>query len=108
MKIGIAAPLSLASVNGGVRTQVLQTAHHLRLLNVDLEFIQFNQEHFNYDLVHVFAASPETIGIAHQIKSIETLRLYHYRFLLKEWHLLWDKEYVQISESSLKFVEMPI
>ena len=41
MKIGIAAPLSLASVNGGVRTQVLQTAHHLRLLNVDLEFIQF-------------------------------------------------------------------
>lgn len=69
MKIGIAAPLSLASVNGGVRTQVLQTAHHLRLLNVDLEFIQFNQEHFNYDLVHVFAASPETIGIAHQIKS---------------------------------------
>ena len=69
MKVGIAAPLSLASVNGGVRTQVLQTAHHLRLLNVDLEFIQFNQEHFNYDLIHVFAASTETIGIAHQIKS---------------------------------------
>lgn len=68
MKIGIAAPLSLASVNGGVRTQVMQTAHHLKLLNVDLEFIQFNQEHFNYDLVHVFAASPETIGITHQTK----------------------------------------
>lgn len=54
MKVGFAAPLSLAAVNGGVRTQVMQTAHHLRLLGVDVEFIHFDQQHFDYDLVHIF------------------------------------------------------
>ena len=66
MKIGIAAPLSLAAVNGGVRTQVLQTAHHLGLLGLEIEFIRFNQLQYDYDLVHVFCATPETIGIAKQ------------------------------------------
>lgn len=69
MKVGFAAPLSLAAVNGGVRTQVMQTAHHLRLLGVDVEFIHFDQQHFDYDLVHIFSASPETIGIAKQTVS---------------------------------------
>lgn len=66
MRIGFAAPLSLAAVNGGVRTQVMQTALHLRDLGVDIEFIHFDQPYFNYDLVHVFSAGVETIGIAKQ------------------------------------------
>ncbi len=66
MKVGIAAPLSLAAVNGGVRTQVNQTFKHLKALGVDVEFIHFDQSHFDYDIVHVFVASPETVGIARQ------------------------------------------
>ncbi len=69
MKVGFAAPLSIAAVNGGVRTQVMQTARHLSLLGVDVEFIHFDQQQFDYDLVHVFSASPETIGISKQTVS---------------------------------------
>jgi glycosyltransferase involved in cell wall biosynthesis len=69
MKVGIAAPLSLAAVNGGVRTQVTQTAQHLKSLNVEVEYIHFDQINFDYDLIHVFSASPETIGIAKQAVS---------------------------------------
>lgn len=69
MKIGIAAPLSIASVNGGVRTQVLQTAKYLSELGADVEFIHFDQSKFDYDIVHIFSASPETIGIAKQTVS---------------------------------------
>jgi glycosyltransferase involved in cell wall biosynthesis len=69
MKIGIAAPLSLAAVNGGVRTQVLQTAFYLEQLGQEVEFIHFDQTHFEYDLVHVFSASPETIGIARKVNE---------------------------------------
>ncbi len=69
MKIGIAAPLSIAAVNGGVRTQVLQTAKYLSQLDVEVEFIHFDQTQFDYDLVHVFSASPETIGIAKLVKD---------------------------------------
>ena len=66
MKVGFAAPLSMAAVNGGVRTQVLQTAHHLKLLGLEVDYIHFDQKQFDYDIVHVFSAGPETIGIAKQ------------------------------------------
>ncbi len=66
MKVGIAAPLTVAAVNGGVRTQIMQTTNHLRLLGIDVEFIHFDQKHFDYDLVHIFVANSETIGIAKQ------------------------------------------
>jgi len=67
MKIGIAAPLSIALVNGGVKTQVLQTTKHLKNIGLDVEFIHLDQTHFDYDLVHVFAAGPETVGISKQV-----------------------------------------
>ncbi len=69
MKIGIAAPLSLAAVNGGVRTQVTETVRHLRGIGVDVEIIQSDSSHFDFDLVHLFSASTETIGIAKQVKN---------------------------------------
>lgn len=64
MKVGIAAPLSIAGVTGGVRTQVFQTVRHLQELGADVEIIRADQTQFNYDLVHVFSAGPETLGIA--------------------------------------------
>ena len=67
MKVGIAAPLTVAAVNGGVRTQIMQTTHHLRLLGIDVEFIHFDQQHFDYDLIHIFVANSETISIAKQV-----------------------------------------
>lgn len=67
MTVGIAAPLSIAAVTGGVKTQVFQTVHHLRELGVEVEFINLEQTRFDYDLVHVFTASPETLGIAKQV-----------------------------------------
>ncbi len=69
MNVGIAAPLSLAAVNGGVRTQVLQTVHHLRLLGIKAEIIRSDHDHFDFDIVHIFSATPENIGIAKQAKN---------------------------------------
>ena len=64
MKVGIAAPLSIAGVTGGVRTQVFQTKEHLQKLGIDAEIIRADQSHFDYDLVHLFSAGPDTLGIA--------------------------------------------
>ncbi|MBO6793288.1 MAG: glycosyltransferase [Balneolaceae bacterium] len=69
MKIGIAAPLSLAAVNGGVRTQVTETVRHLEALGINVEIIHSDTSHFDFDLVHIFSASTETIGIAKQVKN---------------------------------------
>ncbi len=63
MKVGFIAPLGIAAVNGGVRTQALQTAEALRKLNVEIEFISPWQEGIQANIVHVFAAGPETLGI---------------------------------------------
>ncbi|MCR9131964.1 MAG: glycosyltransferase family 4 protein [bacterium] len=69
MRIGIAAPLSLAAVNGGVRTQILKTSEHLKQLGISVEIIHSDHVHFDFDLVHIFSSSPETIGIAKQVKN---------------------------------------
>ena len=63
MKVGLIAPLSIAAVNGGVRTQALQTAKHLKKLGVEIEFISPWQESLQVDLAHVFVAGPDTLGI---------------------------------------------
>ncbi len=63
MKIGFIAPLSIAAVNGGVRTQTHQTAQHLQELGVEVDFISPWQTSLEVDLVHIFTASPETLGI---------------------------------------------
>lgn len=63
MKVGFIAPLSIAAVNGGVRTQAHQTAQHLENLGVEVEFISPWQTSLDVDLVHIFTASPETLGI---------------------------------------------
>lgn len=63
MKVGFIAPLEIAAVNGGVRTQALQTAKGLKSLGVEVEFISPWNQSLNVDLVHVFVAGPSTLGM---------------------------------------------
>ena len=63
MKVGFVAPLGIAAVNGGVRTQALNTADALRKLGVEIEFISPWQEQIQADIIHVFVAGPATLGI---------------------------------------------
>lgn len=63
MKVGFIAPLGIAVVGGGVRTQALQTAEALEKLNIEVDFVSPWQEGIQADIVHVFVAGPETLGI---------------------------------------------
>lgn len=63
MKAGFIAPLGIAAVNGGVRTQALQTASHLEKLGVEVQFISPWSDSLDVDLVHIFVAGPDTLGI---------------------------------------------
>lgn len=70
MKIGFIAPLGIAAVNGGIRTQALQTAKHLQQLGIEIEFINPWQDQLNVDLVHVFSAGPGTLGIISRVAEL--------------------------------------
>lgn len=70
MKIGFIAPLEITAVNGGVRTQALQTASELEKIGVKVEFISPWQTSFDVDLVHVFVAGPSTIGILNRCSEL--------------------------------------
>lgn len=63
MTVGFIAPLGIAAVNGGVRTQALQTAGALNKLNVEINFVSPWQESLEVDIAHVFVAGPDTLGI---------------------------------------------
>ncbi len=71
MKIGFIAPQSIAIINGGVRTQALMTAHHLKNLEVDIHFISPWDDISNVDadIFHVFSASTETLGVISRLKE---------------------------------------
>lgn len=69
MNIGFIAPQSIAAVNGGVRTQALMTAKHLKDLGVNISFVS-PWEHLSskkIDAFHVFTASPENSGIVSRL-----------------------------------------
>ena len=72
MKIGFVAPLGIALVNGGVRTQALQTASALTKLGVEVEFISPWQKSVDVDLVHIFIAGPDTLGIISRFSELGT------------------------------------
>ncbi len=63
MKVGFIAPLGIALVNGGVRTQALQTAASLKNLGLDIEFISPWTKKVDVDLMHIFVAGPDTFGV---------------------------------------------
>ncbi len=70
MKVGFIAPLEITAVNGGVRTQALQTANELSKLGVEIEFISPWQKSLDVDLVHIFVAGPSTIGILNRCSEL--------------------------------------
>ena len=70
MKVGFIAPIGIATVNGGVRTQVLQTAAALQTLGVEIQFLSPWQDSFDVDLVHVFVASIDNLGILNRCSEL--------------------------------------
>ncbi|MBO6524497.1 MAG: glycosyltransferase family 4 protein [Balneolaceae bacterium] len=70
MKVGFVAPLGIAAVNGGVRTQALQTAEALGKLNVEVDFVSPWQEGIEVDITHVFVAGPDTLGILRRCSEL--------------------------------------
>ncbi len=70
MKVGFVAPLSIAAVNGGVRTQALKTAEHFDKNEVHVSYINPWQEELDVDLIHVFSAGPETLAIIQKASDL--------------------------------------
>ncbi len=62
MKVGIVAPLSIAVVNGGIRTQASKTAEYLAKAGVDCTLLSpwTSVEKADLDVVHVFSSGTET------------------------------------------------
>jgi len=71
MKIGFIAPNSIAAVNGGLRTQALFTAKHLKELDVEVVFISpwDDISQLDIDIFHVFSASMENFGIVSRLRE---------------------------------------
>lgn len=69
MKVGYLAPLSISVVNGGLRNQALQTIHHVQDLGIQPFLISPWKiiKPDSMDLVHVFGATVENIGLMKQL-----------------------------------------
>ncbi|MEX0609093.1 MAG: glycosyltransferase family 4 protein [Balneolaceae bacterium] len=72
MKVGYIAPTSIAAVNGGVRTQALNTIEHVKQLDVETVLLSSwsKIEEEKLDLIHIFAATIENVGISDSLKSL--------------------------------------
>ena len=71
MKVGYVAPMSIAAVSGGLRTQALQTIKHIKDFGTDPVLITpwDDIKNLHVDLIHVFGASIENVGIIDQIHA---------------------------------------
>lgn len=71
MKVGYVAPMSIAAVNGGLRNQALNTISQVRELGIEVVHLSpwKDLSDQNLDLVHVFGASVENVGIINQLAS---------------------------------------
>ena len=74
MKVGFIAPMSIAAVNGGLRTQALQTIKYLKNLGVEaIEISPWTDiQNLNCTLFHVFGATIENAGIVKALSASET------------------------------------
>jgi len=72
MRVCLVAPLSVAAVNGGVRRQAFKTGEELEKLGIDVYYLNPWKpvEDEEFDLAHVFLASPETLGIAERLHQL--------------------------------------
>ncbi|MTI88007.1 MAG: glycosyltransferase [Balneolaceae bacterium] len=73
MKVGYIAPMSIAAVNGGLRNQALCTIGEVKKLGVNTQEITpwTSIENRPPDLVHIFGATVENIGIAKNLQALE-------------------------------------
>lgn len=71
MNVGYVAPVSISVVNGGLRTQALQTIHHVQEHGVNPTLISAwdSIDPTSLDLVHIFGASVENLGLITQIQK---------------------------------------
>lgn len=71
MKVGYVAPMSIAAVNGGMRNQAFNTISKVRELGIEVVQLSPWEDVFDQDLdlVHIFGASVENVGIVNQLKS---------------------------------------
>ena len=71
LNILVFAPQSTALVNGGVRRQMLETVEGLRALGQRVEIASPDgfEKPQDYDVVHLFAASPESLATARILKA---------------------------------------
>ncbi|MGN8226480.1 glycosyltransferase family 4 protein [Gracilimonas sp. BCB1] len=72
MRVGYVSPMSIAAVNGGLRNQALQTTKHITSFGAEPYLISpwDDIKEMDLDLVHVFGASIENVGIVDQIKAM--------------------------------------
>lgn len=72
MKVGYVAPMSIAAVNGGIRTQALSTIEHIEAFDVQPVLLSpwDDLQKLELDLVHVFGASIENVGIVDQVHAL--------------------------------------
>ena len=68
-RIGMLAPTSISLVNGGVRTQINQTAEALQRLGHDIIWVHSGENLPAIDILHVFVASSEHWGFLRQFKT---------------------------------------
>lgn len=72
MNVLMIAPLSIGVVQGGVRIQATKTAGQLKERGVGVDLFNPWQETYltDYDIVHLFLASNETLAIANRLKDL--------------------------------------
>ena len=72
MRVCFAAPQVIRMIQGGLRTQIGETARYLRELGVEVEFFdqwrEFRRE--EYDLFHIFRASTATFELASYLANL--------------------------------------
>lgn len=73
MKVGYVAPMSIAAVNGGIRTQATFTIKHIKNHGVQPVLLSPWDDIGlqKLDLVHVFGASIENTGIINQLHALK-------------------------------------
>ena len=59
MRIGFLIPSSVKVINGGVRRQATETAHHLQNFGLSIQWIESVDDLNDVDLLHIFVTSPE-------------------------------------------------
>ncbi|MEL0011155.1 MAG: glycosyltransferase [Bacteroidota bacterium] len=71
MTIGFLIPRSVQVVNGGVRRQATETAHHLEEHGLKVLWVEKQEDLHAIDLLHIFVASPEHRSFLSVLKSFQ-------------------------------------